>query len=78
MKRVALAIVAILLLASAAYVHRKARTAVDEGRPIPIYLTDGKKTYLRFPEPILSFDAPVAPDQVRLSLVDGYPATLVV
>jgi hypothetical protein len=78
MKRVALAIVAILVLASAADAHRKARTVVDEGRPIPIYLTDGKKTYIRFPEPILGFDAPVAPDQVRLSLVDGYPETLVV
>jgi hypothetical protein len=77
-KRVALAIFAILLVASAAYAHRKARTVVDEGRPIAIYLTDGKKTYIRFPEPILGFDAPVAPDQVRLSLVDGYPETLVV
>lgn len=68
----------LLVFASPALAHRKARTVTDEGKPITVWLAEGKKTFVSFPDNILGFDAPVSSSIMTMQVVKGFDTTLVV
>lgn len=66
-----------LILPTLSLAHRKARTVVDEGKPINIWVQKGKKTLISFPEAIMPTDAPIRSSDLELKMAAGNDTTLV-